>query len=360
MITPEDVKYQLMGSLPQYTDEFGTVISGMAVVDSGVVKVTSTAHGLATGDVIVTSSVLMELTITNVSYDSVAGEATLTTEIHHDRTSEYTGEGDYGKADLRNFADSNYNGSDFAIKRATRDTFVIDADADVIGALGVLVEPRSAYLGYNQVTVIDANTFTLPLQGASLIDGIVFDTFNYTSKQRILIAADKNRAIAEFAKRANREPSLFIIFTDERASRDRHTVNDAVTTVNSQNSARLTYIPTVELISMVNVRKEPLAETQHQKTYAEIRPALRKAMYGHLFSVDEGVTAFGAIEAQNFPSFHNIGDYIHSFVYEIPYVITIEQGDTYRHNVSFRDIVVNSTLFDSEGALSSFNAELEI
>ena len=69
------------------------------------------------------------------------------------------------------------------------------------------------------------------------------------------------------------------------------------------------------------------------------------------------VVQFAGTEISNAPVIRNSGYYIHQFTYQLPYRISLEQGDILRRNVSFRGLIVNSTMFDSEGALASLEVE---
>jgi len=360
MITPNDVKQRLMEALPRYTQEFGDNVSGSAVVASGVIKITSAGHGLATGAVIVGADVKIIVPVTGSSFDSGTGKVTLTTSFEHDRTSGLSNKGGYNKAVLQDFADSNYNGSDFTITSAERETITFDADADAVGALGNMIEPRSLLLGFLVVTKIDDNTFSVPLADTLIPEGVVFDTYDYSTAQRIFIAADATRAVTEYNKHRDPKPALFIVFGPEDASKDRNTVSDAVITATPQNPVKLTYLPQFTLMAMAVTKTEHLAATKQQQIYEEIRPALRKVMYAHTFESADTSMNFAAVEVSNQPNRWNTGYYVHNFLYSSPYAISFEQGDVVRHNVSFRDIVVNSTMFDNEGALVSLEAEPEI
>lgn len=360
MITPEAVKLQLMGALPRYTDIFGTNVVGAAVVDAGVVKVTSVDHGLSTNDIITASEVSVINPVVSTSFDSVAEETTLTMTFEHDRTSGTIRKGGYNKIDFREFNDANYNGDDFIVKDGTtRTTLLIDANADAVGALGHQVEPRNLFLGFLVIIVIDVDTFTVPLESA-LPDGTVFDTFNFMSSQQIFISGDIERSVDAYKKHRKQPPGLFIIFSNEFASKDRNIVNDAVAANTSQNPQHVTYILEVILVTFFTTSAEQSAETTVQQVQAEVKPALRQAMFGHIFDDPDLVVQFAGTEIINRHVEYNSGFYVHQFTYQLPYRISIEQGDVQRRNVSFRDLIVNSTMFNTEGALVTLETEIKI
>jgi len=351
MITPEDIKLQLMTALPLYTDIFGSVTVGVASVNStaSAINIVKEAHGLSDLDVIMVTEAIVKVPITAVSL--VDGELTLTTSFYHDRTSGSKDIGGYNKAVLEGFASTAFNAEFDILEIPAKNSFIIASETAPTSTLGYLVEPRSLFLGPQVVTKIDDNTFSIP-RSDLLPANTVFTSFEYSSSQEIRIAADIKRAVTEYAKRQNPLPRLYVIMGPEKASKDRNTQSDAVTSVNSQNPARMTYLTTVDLLACFKVPPEDihLAAATQQKVYEELSPALRQAMYGHVFEfADKSITAFAAIETFNSPIDYNIGYYLHSFTFEMPYSITLEQGDMIRRNVSFRDIVLKSKMFNNDG-----------
>jgi len=236
---------------------------------------------------------------------------------------------------------------------------VIDKTADNVGGLGVLVERRTLITGFSVVTVVDVNTFTIPNADTQIPEDAVFNTFEFVSEQRIFIAADYRRAKNVFARRRDTEPSLYIIFGPESVSKDRNVYNDAALTATAQNDMNLTYIPEVDLVEFAITKKDFMAEEKQQTVYSEVRPALRRAMQGHMFDDTDTVQVFAGVEISNGSVPENTGYYIHGFTYQIPYRISLDQGNTIRKSVSFRSILVNSTMFDNDGDLVSLEAELE-
>lgn len=366
MITPEDIKLQLIERLPIYTDEFCTIKVGDGVVSGGKLIVTSVDHGLADGDVVVTTDTTVRVPIISQSYDASTKKCTMVTEFEHDRTSGIRCTMGYNIAKLRGFNDASYN-TDFTVEYATRESITFSAAAEAVGALGYMEEKRSLLLGYNGITKIDDDNFSIEID-ENIPDGTVVKDYSFVTDQRIFIFADAERAIEYIARRADRKSSLYIVFGPENASKDRNVYSDAIAAATAQNPVFLTYIQEVTLISAAMTRTQASAAEQQQKTYAEIRPAIRKAMYGHIFNNPDTAVNFAAVESGNYPFTKNSGYYLHSFEYMIPYNITLEQGDIFRENVSFREIVLNSKLYlgtdcDAEEAIENnegVNASAEL
>lgn len=348
-----------MATIPQYTDEFSDTVVGVATVDGSTISVISAAHGLEVDDVVVVSKADITIPIDSVIYDALLKRATLTCSFEHDRTSGAGDKGGGNVATLKGFADDNYNG-DFTILSATKTTITISQDADVIGVLGTMTESRNLTLGFSVVTIVDVDTFTIPLEDTQIPNGTVFSGLNFVTEQRIVIAADDTRATNIFAQHRNTKPTLFIIFGPENASKDRDTVNDAITACTAQNPLNLVYIPEMTFLAIAGTSKQQTAEAQQQKIYSEVRPAIRKAMYGFVFEDDDAAITFAGVEVGNAPTFWNNDNYVHSFDYQVPYRITIKQGYNDRRHVSFRDIIVDSKMFNNDGALASFEEEIEI
>jgi hypothetical protein len=354
MINPEDVKAQLLASLPVHTNIFGSNIVPSAVsVLGGVVRVTKNAHGLASGNVVVVTKAVVRVPITSVAVDG--GAALITTSILHDRTSGAGEKQGFNKAIHAGFADASYNKEFDILDILSNTTYLVAADAEPVGDLGYLKEPRNLFLGPAQVTVVDVDTFTIPLADR-LENGIVFDTFEYSDKQEIYIAADEMRAVTKYAQRTNPPPTLYIIMGAETASKDKDTQSDALLLSNSQNEARMMYLQEVSLLACFKTAEAAdhhMAAATQQGVYSALRPALRKAMYNHVFEPADGnITPFASIEAGNMPVRWNTGYYIHRFTYMMPYSITLEQGNTVSRSVSFRQIIMNSQIAADNDSVS--------
>ena len=362
MITPEAVKLQLLNMLPRYTDEFSTMVTDATaeVIAGDLIQCTKAAHGLVSGDVVSVASAEILVPISAESYDLVKKEITLTCSFDHDRTSGLVGKGVYNKAVLTGFDDPTYNDT-FVIIEATDDTITFKVDAAPVGALGVMHEDRSLILGLSEATVVNDDTFTVPNVDTLIPIGGEFDDFSFATASRVVIAADPQRATNAFGQRANADPTLFIIFEQESASKDREGMSDAILALSPQNDMIVEYVPQITLLYMSSTKKDPLAGIVSQKIYAEIRPALRRSMFGHRFeSVDASIT-FAAAEIANASVYYKTGGYVHSFVYQAPYKISLEQGTVDdAPNVSLRKVIMNSTMFDTEGALLSLEVDPEI
>jgi hypothetical protein len=365
MITPEDIKLQLLSTLPLYTEVFGANKSATSAIvnstDTAVV-ITKAGHGLESGDIITVTEALLKVPVSSVSLDAVTDILTFTTSFYHDRTSGIRNYDSYNKATLAGFASSAFNGIFDILTIPTKSTFTISSASAPSGALGYLIEPRSLFLGPQVVTKITDDTFSVP-RSDLIPASAAFLSYEYCDAQEIYITADMKRAYTEFDRRAWPAARLYVVMGPERVSKDRNTQSDAVATVNSQNPVRLTYISTVDLVVCFKI----LPTDAHRAAITvglvtgEIKEALRKSMYGHVFEpVDKSVTPFAAIEIENAQVHYNIGYYLHAFTFEIPYSITIEQGDTIRREVSFRDVILKSRLFTETGQEITDTIPLEI
>ena len=363
MITPNIIKSQLFQFLPVYTDLFSEVITaGQSNIISGdELTVTKTDHGLETGDVIVVAEAISRLTITGASLSD--GLLTYTTSSNHDLSS-VRRDGrlfDYNQATLTGIPLPGESGTFPVVDIPDQNKFTIEATASPSPATGILLEKRSLYVSPATVTKVDDDRFIIPNPDTALPDGFTINTIKYCSKSRIYVAATIERAKAMYTKvEGIDEAVLFIVMRPESASKDRHAYSDAIATVKAQNPIRLKYLPEVDFFVFLPTPDDLSGAKAQNVAYVDIRTAIRKAMYAHIFLTDETVdTQFAAVEASNSPEDYNTAVYVHSYSYQIPYEISFEQGDTFRTNVSARNILINSKMFDNEGALVSVNIPLE-
>lgn len=364
MITPNIIKAQLFQFLPIYTDRFSNIVDAeSAVVQAGdVVNIEKTAHGLLTGSAIVVTLGQSINGISNPVFSSADQTVTFTTAFTHDLTS-VGRDGkvfDYNTATLSGFADSNFNG-DFPVLSIPSNTeFVISATAMPTGDLGDLLESRDLYITPATVTTIDADNFTIPNIDTQVPSGAMFNSFKYVDSSRIYVAATQERAKAMYTNHTTGEDVLFIVMRPESASKDRHAYSDAIATAKAQNPVRLKYLPEVDLFVFIPTPDDVSGAKAQDIAYREIRTAIRKAMYAHVFFEDDTVDIqYAAVEATNSPEEWNTAVYVHSYSYQLPYEITFEHGDTFRTSVSARNILIKSKMFDNDGALVGANVILE-
>ena len=368
MITPEDIKAQLMLELPKHSDVFSTVISAeTGTVSAGVttIGISKEAHGYASNDIIHVTGAEVILPINFIDYTESSNTIAirLISPNAHDRTS---GEdaGEYNFATIQNADRPEFDGTYNIISADSGQELVLDAGEGYVpplsgGGTAELVEARSLILGLAVVTKVDEDNFTIPLND-TLVDETEFQTFNYVAEQNILITADINRATSFYAQRRNPPPILFIIMGEESISKDRNVTTDAATADTPQNPIQHLYMQEFTLLALFDTKKQHSAATQQQEVYEDIKPALRRTLYGHIFEQTETSVVFAAAEISNHPVRFNTNNYAHAFVYQLPYKISYLQGDDFRRNVSFRDVIVNSTMFNNEGALLSLEVEPEI
>lgn len=359
MITPSLVKAQVLQFLPVYTDLFADAINGSAAYSlaGNLITINSVGHGLETGDVIPVHQADVINPITGVSFAS--GIATLTTTFNHDRTNT-TKDAYYktNKAELEGFADSNYNGEFDVQLLPSRTQINITEDADVIGALGDLVEAQFTLITSYSVTKVDDDNFTV-VSPRVYPDGTAFKNFKYIKSARVHLAANASRALSAYTKIDSDKAVIFILFGPETVSKDRNSLSDAITSATSQNPVRLTYLPEVSFLVFLNTSDDLTGAKAMQTIYEEVKPALRRTMFAHGFNKEDVDIQFRAVESDNLQEFYDTAAYVHRFSYQIPYQITQGQGFVFRPNVAFDDILVNATMFDTDGALIQATISLE-
>ena len=265
-------------------------------------------------------------------------------------------------ATLIGFADSNFNGDFPIIDIPAENQFVIVASAAPSGGIGRVLENRNLFISPAVVTKDGDDSFSIPDVDTGLPPNLVFETLTFVKSARIYVAATVERAKAMYTRVDAEEDVLFIVMQSEVASKNRQTESDAILTAKAQNPIRLKYLPEVTFFVFIKTPDDLSGAAAQEAAFREIRTAIRKAMYAHIFleENDDSIdTQFAAIESANSPEEYDTAVYVHSYTYQIPYEISFEQGDTFRTNVSLRSILINSTMFDTEGALVSANIAVE-
>jgi len=359
MITPDDVRNQLLANLPRHTSMLASIEEGDAIATATSVLINRPGHKMASGTIITVADVQVRIPVTSQVFDSVLKRTTITLEFDHDRTSGDTA-GEFNAATFDGFGDLSFN-ADFDIISAERDTLVIYTPLEMVaGDLGYLVERRGLEEGLAVVVRVDDDFFQIELQDTAIPVDAVFEVFKFTACQCIKVASDLKKAADDFAKHANMPNTLYIVFGQEVASKDRHTANDSIISANSQNPIMVTYIRKFSIYYMTKVKDDQLCACASQRMYETLQPALRKSLFGYEFSYPGAQIVFAAIEESNVSVPWNSGFYVHEFQYNVPYRIDLNQGYTARDSVSLRNITVDAKMFDTDGALVSLNAEIEI
>lgn len=230
-----DVVNQLRAVLPKYTDVFSKVLSISTITVSGgtATIVTSSSHGLSTGDNIVISDVTVHTSITAVSQSG--NVFTFTTGSDHDLT---FGWQEHENVNLDGFTDSAWNDSFYLVDVPNRRTFKVRSTnaLPVLNTNEVLLENRrDGVNGRWSATVVDPTTFTIAtveLDG-TYVGGTV------GASHRIAGSITIERAVEQYTAQNLSDFWMFVVPDDAELSKDRATYTDAVATRTTSDDLRL-------------------------------------------------------------------------------------------------------------------------
>jgi len=367
MITPRDIVSHLRNFLPSVTDLFHSAItSSGASVAGGIVTVNAVAHGLIAGQKIIVVNGRYENSLSTVTLN-VDGTTRFSTVDQHDLVAP-TFPDDPQTVTLSGIG-SPWDGVHEIDNVPNRENFEILTPVGEIVApdisAGRLLEERSAGLAGIQTvaTVPDTNSFTINVP----TDIPAFPTGNILELQiltgtRVVGAADFARAEAIYAKQAGTDPYLFVIMSDANVSKDRHTNNDGVGAFTSQDLQKQTVLQDFTCAVFVPTAENDTAAFNAQSlAYNEIFRALLSVLYG--FRFDDPTTAenYVTVSRGHGPGVNaaNSAYYSHVYDWQVPSVITFEDGFGLGATVAFRDISAVFDLSDDDQAQLSLNIDLD-
>lgn len=340
-----DVITRLIQELPEYSDLFfdNLSITSLSRAGSTVTAVSSSAHGLETGHVVVVTGAQTPLTI--MSLTQVDGIATAITSSNHDLTEGWEGQepSDEPNVKISGANQVEYNGSHSLLSVENRRTFTFTvSDAAVSPATGspkLLEQFLSGYNGVKDVTVVDSTTFTYQI--TTTPESPAQGTVLAAKGARISGAVSMDAAQASYTAQDTGELWAFVVINDTVANKDRREDTDATFTQGGGTEFRQRIITPFSVYVFVPAVDE-IAARDARDTMQDVRIALFKALLRAKFS--DGLAAnqvfTTAFNSDGFILYNN-SYYIHQFVFEV--VSDITYADTSRPdaNVAFRDVELN-------------------
>lgn len=341
----EDVVVQLRAILPRVTDLFSEKVSISSLTRSSttVTAVTSTAHGLATGNTIIIGGALTPTDISSLTFTD--GIATAITASNHDLTEgwENTKPSDSAQIQITGAGESEYNGLNNlnSVLKRTKFTYEVTGTpaSPATGSPQLLQQFNAGYNGVHTITVVDPTTFTYeitqtpntPAQG----------TIEVHKTVRISRVLNIERALEAYTKKADNKLWGFVVLDDVIPSKDRQVESDAtgIRGAGTDVHQRLltpfsvfVFIPTTSEISGAAARDQ----------IEDIRPFLYKALLGVRFDTSlQSETQYGIISEGDLFSAYNGAVYMHQFVFSTITDIIIEDTVDPDFNVAFRNIELN-------------------
>jgi hypothetical protein len=232
---------------------------------------------------------------------------------------------------------------------------------------GVLIETRKAGItGIQTVaTVPDADNFTfnVPAGVPSLPTGAI-PNIVITTGARVTGAADYERATEIYTQQGAGNAYLFVIMSDANVSKDRHTNNDAIAAFTPQNLQKQIVLQSFTTALFIPTAANDAGAFQAQSdAYGEIFTDLLRVLYGFRFSDPTTAQNYVTVSNGHGPGVrsNNTAYYTHVYDWQIPAVITYEEGfgTGFSADVAFRDISATFENFGDEEAPLTFGLDLD-
>jgi hypothetical protein len=330
------------------------------------VSVNAVGHGLSIGQKIVVVNGLFENSLDSVVLNAdgttrfgTVDEHDLVTPQFPDDPQTLTISGIGAPWDGEHQIDNIPNREFFEIETPAGETIAPDITN------GLLIEERSAGLGGIQevatVPDVDNFTFNVPTDIPSLPTGGILQLEILTGV-RVVGAADFARAEAVYAQQANTDPYLFVIMSDANVSKDRATESDGVGTFTAQNLQKQTVLQNFTVACFIPTATSDTAGFNAQsQAYDEIYQALISVLYGFKFDDPTSAQNYVTVSVGHGPGVNetNSAYYVHVYDWQVPTVITFEDGFGLQPNVAFRDIEGTFDLFDDPEAQLTVNIDLD-
>lgn len=323
---------QLLNELPLYTSLFHDTldIASMSIDTLEVTVITTTDHGLITGDLahiqgIKEQNLLSSLTSAN---GIATGIATNRTDLSQNFQSKI---GD-GTINITGADQSEYNGNVPIIDVIDSFTFTYEIEGTPITpATGTIFlnELKSfSYNGLFQVTRIDDTTFTYTVQRELLAPDISSGIIHINP--RIFVTVNFARVLEEYTEKAINKYELFIVLGETRANRNRANVNDASDSVQTGDDFRQHLISTftcyVIAPTTTEIGAEDTRDIIEDVRFFLFNALLRKPLQtgtsaGNSGKLKDGITYIG----DDVEAYVN-AYYVHRFDFETVYEITTDDA----------------------------------
>lgn len=333
-----DIIQQLLSVLPSQTALFSdeVSISTLSKVGTTVTAVTSTAHGLTTGDYVYINGAQRLTAISSIT--RVGTVATAITATDHDLTEDW-----FTTVDITGAAESDYNGTKALLNVTSRTKFNFTVTGSpTTPATGTiyLKEPwRRGFNGWYQVTVTNSTTFTY----TSL------DTFTATATGTMVIrklprisgALNLERAVDSYTKFGQNKLWAFVVLGPVKASKDRFSLGDSIASHMTGSAFRQSLINEVE-VYVFTPTKTTLSGRVERDIISDVARYLYKSLVGITYPtylVDEPSTTLNFLE-HKFLSWNN-SFYVHQFRFEGTEELTKNDVVEPTFTRAFRDLQIN-------------------
>lgn len=320
IVSPAALLLHFQTYLPQISDYFsdnasvsGEIIAG----DPQTLRITDDGHGLSTGSKVVLTNGIINNGISAV--EQVDDDLWFTTEEQHDLTEEYN-----PTVTLSGFSDSGLNGDHPLVAVPSRNQFVIEY-ATLPTLTGSEVQQQQWEYGIDglfEITVVDANTYDISLEGKPTFDTGPTPALKRASNMNMGIAIDADRAEEQY-KSESGKLGLYIIMGDCTAGKDTNTTNDSRGTFSNQNDIRLLMINTFNVVVFFPTKDQYTGASASQMAWDEV---FKQILYvGSAISFDNfGNSPFLAILTDHGTGIYKKAFYSHVYSFEYSYQVDFE------------------------------------
>lgn len=332
-----DIINQLIAIVPSVTNLFSDAIPISSLTFSGglVTAVTSSPHGLSTGNYMNITGAQAPVVITSITNSN--NVATAVTAIPHDLT-----EGYQTTVQVTGATQPEYNGNALPLLSVpNRQTFTYQISGNPVPATGSPLLFDGAERGYNgrfSLTVINPTTFTYPISSNPYPTAIGNPIVN--ANVRISGAVSIDRVKEAYTKQIQLNPKklwAFVILGDTTVNKDRSILNDANYVAVAGTEFRQKEIQTFSIFVIIACTDE-IAARASRDMMEDVRLAFYKALLGFIPPSELfDDTKFGITFLSHHLFEYSDAFYIHEFQFQI--VSDITYGDLQQDfNVAFRDI----------------------
>ena len=362
MITPTEIVKHLKTYLPIFTDKFTNLltVSAASVDASNVVSVTAAKHGKTEGQSVIITAGSARNPLTAAVLGTV--QVTFTTVYDHDliKPSQPLDDQTLTLAGFDSVWDDTFDIIDVPNRRSFT-VLLPDGEtlAPAVDETQYLIEERKAGLAGVQTvaTVPTINTFTIDLSGMPLLPPGPIDGLEVISGFRIAAAADFQRAQDVYSKQAAEEAYLFVIMTDLDVSKDRHTLNDGIAGFTRQDMMLLRVLQNFSTTVFLPTGADLSGADAQDVAYGTLVSALISALFG--LEETTSTLRYLTVLAGTGPAEYNTAYYAHVYDWQLPGVLTYEDGFLQWPDVAFRDISQTLKLFNDSEAGMVVNINLD-
>jgi hypothetical protein len=340
MAKAADIIRQIAAGFITQTELFSKVatITSLTCASNIATAVCSTAHGYTTGNYVYINGAQAPLQVSSLT--RVGTTATAVTTQDHDLTKNDS-ETFYRPTVKVSGADqAAYNGAAIellSVPNRTSFTYTVSG-SPVTPATGTILAFDGKERGYNglkQITVVDATTFTYPIDD-NLLPAI--GTIKSHSNIRVSGSADDDRAIESYTKKPSGQYWAFVILDDTTPSKDRAILNDSTYSPVKGNDFRQLMMQNFHIL-VIAPTKDEIAALTTRDTMEDVFRYLLKSIARANF--DSGLTdenTFSTVSLGHSTADYKLAFYIHKFDFQISYYVLYDDTIAPDINVAFRNI----------------------